>query len=231
MEVRTMKKFGLFCMAIALVGIMTVGQASATPTLKLSDGVTTMTISDNGGVDNNSLLGIVSWNGIIGAYTITVVVGDTKPDIGSATAPILDFNIGAHSTTTSSTLTMMFSDTDFTFPGSGVITIGGTLSSGTTLTASAYFDTGNTLFGMGNQIGNTLTFTSNPFSGSTSGGPATSGTYSLTDRITLAPTSVPGQVGVVTADENLTVPEPATLLLLGCGLISLAGFARKKFRK
>jgi len=32
-------------------------------------------------------------------------------------------------------------------------------------------------------------------------------------------------------DTGTPIPEPATMLLLGCGLIGLAGFARKKFKK
>jgi purine-cytosine permease-like protein len=31
--------------------------------------------------------------------------------------------------------------------------------------------------------------------------------------------------------ELISVPEPATLLLLGVGMVSLAGFGRKKFKK
>ena len=49
-----------------------------------------------------------------------------------------------------------------------------------------------------------------------------------------ATTSNGGQIGggdIIGGPESSPVPEPATLILLGSGLVGLAGFGRKKFKK
>jgi hypothetical protein len=55
------------------------------------------------------------------------------------------------------------------------------------------------------------------------GGPGYSGGLEFSDS-TVVPIGPSG-------DGGGEVPEPATMLLLGSGLIGLAGFARRKFKK
>jgi hypothetical protein len=176
--------------------------------------------SATGGGDLGGLLGNIVFVGSVGDWNVQTNSGTGSMLLGAGS---MDLTFSAlHSTATATTLTIELTQTGTTPAlGGWILAIGGTQLNGTTtVTYSAFQSNSNTAFATTNQIDGTLVFLGTPFSGSTSGNVAgVAAPYTLTQRITIGP----GPAGMqVTGDASLTsVPEPASLLLLGFGL---AGF-------
>lgn len=199
--------------------------ARAVPQLRISDGLTTITISDGGAGDSQAVPGQVVWVGSVGNWTLNVHTGTTYPVLGSLTNPVLDLSFNAISNANGGTLTVSFSADGFgPTAGNAVASTGGT-TQGTVL-YNTYGGTNNTLFSTSNLLTSQGPFVAPAFSGTTSGGNVNNvGPYSLTQVITI--THAAGVSRITTGDSILTVPESGTsILLLGTGLTLLGLVAR-----
>jgi hypothetical protein len=219
-----------------------VRQAHAIPALQLSDTFGSLeTIFDGGLLDSNPLDGVISYSDLTGTFdnfSVVISVGITKPVLGSASRPHLDLNsvnVTNVMGSAADTLTIKFTDTDFTTldPSISSITtrIGGT--SGGAVTFDSYFDNGNAAFATTTQLASLGSF-SGAFSQSVhtslaSLSPAPTNPYSMTLVTTVTnPATSMGGARVSSYDAEVTVPEPGTLLLLGSGLLGLGLFGRKR---
>jgi hypothetical protein len=208
---------------LALISLVAPRQADALPTLELSDGSTTVTVGDGSGSDSLAAPGGVTFIGAVGGWTVNVTTGLTKPTLGSATAPHLNltsFNLRSSGT---STLTIKFSEVGFILaPTNWEAAISGTQAAAGTQYQS-YLDNGNTLFGTTTLLTDSLCICGSPFANTQISGVAGGGTFSLTQKITLSASA--SGFTFKSFNANLQpVPEPASLLLLGSGLIGLSGF-------
>ena len=116
--------------------------AQAVPSLRISDSSTTINVSDGGPGDVSPTPGAVVWTGAIGVWNVNVDTGITKPVQGSAVAPFMDLSF-VDVSSGPGTPTLMFSETGFTAPGSGVALIGGTTAG--TVSYATYWSAANTL--------------------------------------------------------------------------------------
>lgn len=182
--------------------------------------------------DLNPALGAITFIGAVGSWNMNVTSGFGPPM--EYLVPILDISsFNATASAGSAPMTVLLTVTGLTSPNglyAALNSIGGTNSaSGTTVSTQAWLSNTNVAFCASTSCGVAITtlqsLTGAAFSG-TAGGSALlgSGPYSLTLAVTI---DSHGLADTTSFDDSLSLPEPATLSLLGSGLLGL-GLALKR---
>lgn len=218
--------------AVLLAGaLITQIPAAEALIIQLSDGVTSVSVTDGGVGDACPFAGCINFtysSSGLGSFVLDLVSGLSQPLIGDLNTSVLDLN-SLHFTTNlfaASTFTITMTDTDFTQAfnnGNAIASIGGTTTG--LVDYYAYLDANNTPFGTTTLLGDLGSYGSGPFSGGSATGISISGPYSLTQVVTISHST--GQ-NVSSFDAELKlVPQPAALILLGSAMLLVVLMSRR----
>jgi len=119
----------LASLALITLPIALVSEADAAAELSLSQGASSVLVTDNGPGDTNPTLGAITFTGSVGSFSGTFNAGTTKPFIGSALQPQLSLTSTSLTTgTQGGILTILFGDSGFGPVTNGNVTahVGGT---------------------------------------------------------------------------------------------------------
>jgi len=222
-----MKKF-IVALGVVVALALASGSSQAAAVLTLRDLVTstTVTVIDDGAGDVlNTTPGAITFAGSVGSnWWINVSTGLTKPVSGSATAPSMDLN-STDVSKGAGQLEITLSDDGFLNPSLGEIGLslyfGGTAIGDISYEAFVNATSLDVLSFSNPSLPSTYAFSGTGYGSASAGSP-----YSLSQIVTITHFGA----GASSFDAAL-VPEPGTMVLLGSGLIGLAGWSRKKFRQ
>ena len=203
----------------------------------LTDTCLELTISDGTHTYDSGLVGSpVLVSGLsLGNFMITI----QGSGVGTVNFPTLldlfNLDIANHGTSGNLTVTLTEVNIGGIGPGTNAYSsdVGGSQSSGSSLHYQGCFDAGNHAgkFGGGCGAGTTTiqdkTFTSTSYSNTSIGNATNTGLFSLTDIATMFISTG----GTTSFDGAFSIPEPATLSVLGAGLLAFGTGLRRKLRR
>lgn len=238
---KTMKRIKLN--AAILSAALVIGAASvsqAVPTIRISDGVNTVTLADNNPGDGSPIAGFVQYTapaGTFAGWSVILTAGVTKPVIGSATSPELDLNwqITRTAGAGSGTLTICFSENGFNLasPMAMTTSMGGTLgtSAANQARVRTYYAGNNTVLADTSLMTDTTFNGPGAFNGSPVAVVPADPTVAFTVKLEL--TQFGGANGEVTSGDihlrPVGVPEGGSMVtLLGTALLALGAFAARR---
>lgn len=213
---------GLFVCSVGLFAL-TVDAAAGTLTLRISDGTNNVVVTDTDGDGK-----IEDYFGQIGVFQISNL--DATAVLNGSSELLLSGSVRNTSTdaTKPSTLTITLEDSGFTAAvGGGPSTlesdISGSVSKAASLTTQSTVKTSTV-----SATTTSGTLSGTPFSKDTTTLFVGSGSYSLLSQTKIA---LKGQgTADVKLETSVHTPEPASVALLGTGLVAVARFARRRRR-
>lgn len=185
--------------------------------------------------DFNGALGVVTFIGSVDKWSINVATGTGAPVF--SLPDLLDLNdVSITGGNGVKALTLTLTEIGLTAPLGTVPflqTIGGTSGfTGTTVNVQTWYSAANTAFCTSGGCGTKVTdqnVSGNPFSGTAVGTTSIAGgPYSLTMVITI---DTQGHADTTSFDSMLQIPEPATLSVLGAGLLAFGTGLRRKLAR